>query len=204
MDDVLFDISYDYVGDLAETISLVWPAKPGANRAPPLSEIVETLLEASRAEGPALVAGWLDALDASGRWALIKLVTGGLRIGVSARLAKQALANFGDKDVTEIEELWHGLEPPYTALFQWLGGEADKPVSAAAAPFRPVMLAHALDEKDLPAIDPEIFAAGMEMGRHTRAGERRGRRAPTLFAHGGRYRPRLPGHYRGARFQRLD
>ena len=43
------------------------------------------------------------------RFAIIKLVTGGLRIGVSARLAKQALADLGKVDVAEIEELWHGL-----------------------------------------------------------------------------------------------
>ena len=32
VDEVLFAYSYDYVGDLAETISLIWPAKHGANR----------------------------------------------------------------------------------------------------------------------------------------------------------------------------
>src|SRR5262245_59531655 len=86
VDDVLFHYSYDYVGDLAETISLIWPAKHGANRAPGLSEVVERLQAASRSEGPKLVEQWLDALDATARWALIKLVAGGLRIGVSARL----------------------------------------------------------------------------------------------------------------------
>ena len=30
VDPVLFALSYDYVGDLAETISLVWPHRPGA------------------------------------------------------------------------------------------------------------------------------------------------------------------------------
>ena len=160
VDEVLFGLSYDYVGDMAETISLIWPAKRGANRAPGLGEVVETLQEASRAEGPRLVEGWLDALDAPGRWALLKLVTGGLRIGVSARLAKTALAQFGEKDVTEIEELWHGLEPPYTELFAWLEGRAEKPVNAAAAPFRPVMLAHPVDEeKDLEGLSPDAFAA---------------------------------------------
>ena len=159
MDPVLFAYSYDYVGDMAETISLVWPEKPGANRAPGLGEIVEALLSASRAEGPRLVETWLDALDATGRWALIKLVTGGLRIGVSARLAKQALARFGDKPVTEIEELWHGLEPPFTPLFEWLEGRADKPVSEARALFRPVMLAHPVEERDFDRMTPGDFAA---------------------------------------------
>ncbi len=160
MDPVLFDLSYDYVGDLAETISLAWPERPGANAIPALGEVVDALQTATRAEAQALVEGWLDVLDASGRWALIKLVTGGLRIGVSSRLAKQALALYGDKPVNEIEELWHGLTIPYEDLFAWLEGVGDKPESAMAAPFRPVMLAHPIDEeKDLGAIAPEDFAA---------------------------------------------
>ncbi len=159
MDAALFDLSYDYVGDLAETISLAWPAKRGANRAPGLGEVVEAMRAASRAEGPRLVEGWLDALDADGRWALMKLVTGGFRIGVSARLARIALAEFGGKDVTEIEELWHGLAPPYETLFAWLEGRADKPAAAALAMFRPVMLAHTLEAKDLAAITPALHAA---------------------------------------------
>ncbi|MHA7872309.1 MAG: cisplatin damage response ATP-dependent DNA ligase, partial [Hyphococcus sp.] len=160
MDEELFKLSYDYVGDLAETIALAWPGKRGANRAPPLSEVVETLQQASRLEGPRLVAHYLDALDPPGRWALLKLATGGMRIGVSARLAKTALAQFGGKAVNEIEELWHGLAPPYADLFAWLEGRADKPVNAAAAPFLPVMLAHPIDEdKDLTGISPDTHIA---------------------------------------------
>lgn len=77
MDPVLFGWSYDYVGDLAETVALVWPARPGANREPELSEVVDALRGASRAEVQRLIEGWLDALDATGRWALLKLMTGG-------------------------------------------------------------------------------------------------------------------------------
>ncbi len=160
MDEVLFACSYDYVGDLAETISLIWPASPDSETPPPaLSEIVETLTRLGRAEASTVIAGLLDRLDPSARFALIKLATGGLRIGVSARLAKQALAAFGDRDVGEIEELWHGLEPPYEALFAWLEGRAGKPVSAAKALFRPVMLAHPVGEGDLEKLDPGDYAA---------------------------------------------
>jgi DNA ligase-1 len=141
VDPVLFELSYDYVGDLAETAALIWPQKHGANRPPDLVEVIDGLSTVTRAGAPALIESWLDALDAQSRWALLKLVTGGLRVGVSARLAKTALAQFGDVDITEIEELWHGLEPPYESLFAWLDGAADKPVNAAKAPFRPVMLA---------------------------------------------------------------
>ncbi|MEM8772704.1 MAG: cisplatin damage response ATP-dependent DNA ligase [Pseudomonadota bacterium] len=179
MDADLFELSYNYVGDLAETISLTWPDKRGANRTPPLAEVVERLQEAKRAEAPNIVANYLDMLDQPGRWALLKLVTGGLRIGVSARLAKTALARFGDKDITEIEELWHGLEPPYTDLFSWLEGAAEKPVNASAAPFRPVMLAHPIDEdKDLAGIAPDTHAAewkwdGIRVQAVVDSGERR-------------------------------
>ncbi len=161
VDPVLFGLSYDYVGDLAETISLIWPARPGANRPPDLGEVVETLLQSTKAEGLARVETWLDALDSTGRWALLKLVTGGLRVGVSARLARQAAANFGNVDVAEIEEIWHGLAPPYLDLFAWLEGRAEKPVSAAKAPFRPVMLAHPLlgksERSDPAALDPALL-----------------------------------------------
>ena len=114
------------------------------------------------------MTGWLDALNPRGRWALLKLVTGGLRIGVSARLTKLALAQMGGVDVAEIEEIWHGLEAPYDCLFAWLEGEGPKPAPDIAAPFRPVMLAHPLvtkDKRDDPdavdpaLIDPSIFAA---------------------------------------------
>ena len=168
MDNYLFGLSYDYVGDLAETVSLVWPARPGANRAPPIEDVVPALMQASRAEGERLIEGWLDALEPSGRWALLKLVTGGLRIGVSARLAKTALAEFGRVDVGEIEEIWHGLSPPYESLFAWLDGSSDKPTPDIKAPFRPVMLAHPLVQKekrgetgavDSTLITPEDYAA---------------------------------------------
>jgi DNA ligase 1 len=159
VDAVLFAYSYDYVGDLAETISLIWPAKHGANRSPGLAEVVERLQAASRTEGPRLVEGWLDALDASGRWALIKLVVGGLRIGVSARLAKQALADLGGRAINEIEEVWHGVSPPYAGLFAWLEGRGPRPESTVKAPFRPVMLSHAIADDELSGITPEAYAA---------------------------------------------
>ena len=146
MDAQLFVLSYDFVGDLAETVALVWPVKPGANREPELPEVVESLRTASRREVPILLEHWLDALDAIGRWALLKLLTGGLRVGVSARLAKQALAQWGEVPVGDIEEVWHSQEAPYGDLFAWLEKRSDRPTTSAPARFRPVMLAQAIDE----------------------------------------------------------
>jgi DNA ligase-1 len=146
MDPTLFAWSYEYVGDLAETVAMAWPARPGANREPELSEVVDALAGATRAAVPGLIERWLDALDADGRWALLKVVTGGLRVGLSARLARQAAADMGGVGVGEIEELWHGLRPPYGDLFAWLDGVSDKPSGDAPGRFRPVMLAQAIDE----------------------------------------------------------
>ena len=161
MDAQLFAWSYDYVGDLAEAVSLVWPQRPGANREPELSEVVDALRTASRAEVQRLIETWLDALpQARERWALLKLVTGGLRVGLSARLAKQAVADFGGVAVAEVEELWHAQHPPYEDLFAWLEGRAAKPSSANPARFRPAMLAQAIDEAvDFTRLDPADYAA---------------------------------------------
>ena len=160
MDPVLLAWSYDYVGDLAETVALVWPARPGANREPDLTEVVEALRSASRSEVPRLLERWLDALDADGRWALLKLMTGALRVGLSARLAKQALADLGPVPVSEIEELWHGQAPPYDDLFAWLEGHSAKPSADHPGRFRPVMLAQAIDEAvDFEKLDPADYAA---------------------------------------------
>ena len=146
-DPTLFALSYDYVGDLAETCALLWPDAAGGGPAPRLSEIIETLRQTSKAETPRRLAGWLDRLDATGRYALLKFLTGGLRVGVSARLAKTALAETFAKPIAEIEELWPALTPPYESLFAWLADLGARPEPEAAPRFRPFMLAHALDDQ---------------------------------------------------------
>jgi DNA ligase 1 len=161
-DPVLFGLSYDYVGDLSETVALMWPVPAEAARANHelrLSDVIETLSRLGKAQLPGQIARWLDQLDETGRWALLKLLTGGLRVGVSARLAKTAAAALGDRDPQEIELLWPGLKPPYRDLFAWLEGRAEKPVQRDPAPFRPAMLAHALMDGDLAALDPNDFMA---------------------------------------------
>jgi DNA ligase-1 len=163
MDEVLFRYSYDYVGDLAETISLVWDNERDIERAdaaqPGLGEVVTKMNTLGRTEVRAFVREMLDQLDPSGRFAFIKLATGAMRIGVSARLAKQALADLAGKDVTEIETLWHGLQPPYETLFQWLEGRGDRPVLATPAIFHSVMLANPVEPGDLDGLGPQDFAA---------------------------------------------
>lgn len=173
MDPVLFQYSYDYVGDLAETIALVWDGgeKDDTTDAeqPRLSEVVTRMNALGRTEVRSAVRDLLNHLDPSARFAFLKLVTGSLRIGVSARLAKQALSDMSrgrsesdddaGRDVTEIETLWHGLEPPYEALFAWLEGRGERPVLATPAIFHSVMLANPVEEGDLAKLDPQDYAA---------------------------------------------
>jgi ATP-dependent DNA ligase len=179
VDPELLAWSYDFVGDLAETVSLIWlePVEP-PGPVPSLAEIVGQLSAASRAEVGRLLAPWLDALSATGRWALLKLVTGSLRIGVSARLAKTALAEWGEVSVDRIEQVWHGLQPPYRPLFSWLEGHAPPPQAGVLANFCPLMLAQPLEDADLTGLDPRNYLAewkwdGIRVQLVARGGQKR-------------------------------
>ena len=166
IDPVLLRMSRDYVGDMAETVSLLWPAPQGEpsdldDGTITVSAAVDQLTTATRADAPRILAHMLDHLDASGRFALLKLATGSLRVGISARLAKQALANAFGLDVEQVEEVWHGLRPPFTELFDWGEGRAAQPTAKDLPVFRPFMLAHPLDETkvDLAGVFEETWAA---------------------------------------------
>jgi len=172
IDPVLFSLSHNYVGDLAETTALIWPAPEAAGAAvgighnnppphvPTLSEVIDTLATTAKKDLPGHLADWLDALDETGRWALLKLVTGNLRVGVSARLAKTAVGALGGHDADAVEEVWHGLEPPYETLFAWVEGRGERPETRNPAPFRPPMLSHPIDEEtDFDKLDPADFSA---------------------------------------------
>ena len=145
-DPVLFAMSRDFVGDTAETVALLWPNAEAAGEPLRLAEAVERLAAISRSDAPAALAAMLDRLDPDVRFALLKLATGGLRVGVSARLAKTALARAFGLDVDAVEEVWHGLAPPYAELFAWGEGRAAQPHAADLPVFRPFMLAHPLEE----------------------------------------------------------
>ena len=151
VDPVLLYMSRDYVGDMAETVALLWPCaadgEPEIDDATvSIADAVEQLRSASRMDGPKVLANMLDHLDAPGRFALLKLATGELRVGINARLAKQGLAQAFGLDVDAVEEVWHGIAPPYAELFDWAEGRAGQPVARDLPVFRPFMLAHPLDE----------------------------------------------------------
>jgi DNA ligase-1 len=157
VDAVLFALSHDFVGDLAETLSLLWPdsgAPPAP--APSLNEVVGVLSGLSRRDAPAVVARLLDRLDVQGRYALIKLATGALRVGVSARLAKTGFAQGFGLDVEAVEEVWHGLSPPFAPLFDWARGRSGAPTAGDVPVFRPFMLASPLEDGEMLNLDAHV------------------------------------------------
>ena len=209
-DPVLFGWSYDFVGDLAETVALIWPERPrrrpagwprarggGRGRCTPPAE----------AELPGiLVAGWLDALDATGRWALLKLVTGelaGRRLG-AARQDRRSPSGRG-RASAEIEEVWHGLEPPYRDALRLARGPAPAararrpaglPAADAGAPARGRGPARSSTRSRVPAaewkwdgIRVQVAAPARTGCGSTRAPATRSRRAFPDIVDGGR----LPG-----------
>jgi DNA ligase-1 len=182
VDPVLFRWSYDYVGDLAETVALIWPADPGhrPNREPELGEVVEALRTAKRGEVAGLLVGWLEALEPKARWALLKLMTGALRVGLSGQLARTAVAMMRPESVSappepdggeairvleplttaDIVEVWHTADAPYASLFAWVEGRGERPDTETPGRFRQAMLAVALDEAvDFEKLDPAEFLA---------------------------------------------
>lgn len=155
VDPVLFRLSYDYVGDLAETVALIWPGE--GSDSPRLSQVVGQMQQTGTASAGAMLAGLCDRMGPSERLALIKLATGGLRVGVSARLARTALAGYSGRDLERIEELWFAIEPPYTSLFAWLEGGSEPAVDLDLA-FRPMMLANPVEDR-LESLNPAEYAA---------------------------------------------
>lgn len=155
-DPLLFRMSRDYVGDTAETVALMWPDNPARAAPPSVAEVIDLLNATSRARAPSVLADLMDRLDADGRYALLKLATGAMRVGISARLAKTAFAQGFGLSVDDVEEVWHALRPPYAELFAWGEGREDRPNLANSAFFRPFMLAHPLDDG---IVDLSEFAA---------------------------------------------
>ncbi|WP_296721732.1 cisplatin damage response ATP-dependent DNA ligase [Erythrobacter sp.] len=184
VDPVLWALSRDFVGDTAETASLLWPEPK--SQAPQgdlsLADVVTRLSALTRAAAPKELPGLLDRLDAKGRYALIKLATGGMRVGVSARLAKTAFAQAFDVAVDAVEEYWHALAPPYGELFDWAAQGGPAPDLADVPHFRPFMLAHPLEggEVDLAdyaaewkwdGIRVQLVRAGGETRVYSRSGD---------------------------------
>lgn len=135
-----FEECYESVGDLAETIALLIPGSlPAANQendpllterslADWMTQHIAALREAGEAERLAQLQAWWRALPPAPCFALNKLITGGLRVGVSRAMVAAALAEAFALPRHDLEarlmhfmlqpasaEAWQALvEPPVT------------------------------------------------------------------------------------------
>ncbi len=148
----LFEESYPIVGDLSETIALVLPPATGTSDKP-LTQWIEIVRDIGQHEvgtkKQIILDAW-DSLPPLERFLFNKLITGGLRIGVSQKLMTRALAQ-----ATEIEEatLAHRLMgdwTPDTTTFEDLI-LSENPEADASKPY-PFYLAYQME--DLEALGP--------------------------------------------------
>ncbi len=111
----LFDESYDAVGDLAETISLLLP-QPEQAQDLGLSAWLQTRLLPLRTAAPETLAGMLQTqwqqLPAQDRLVYFKLITGSFRVGVSKLQVTQALAAVGALDSKRVAQRLMGYTHP--------------------------------------------------------------------------------------------
>ncbi|MGB3667065.1 MAG: cisplatin damage response ATP-dependent DNA ligase, partial [Bermanella sp.] len=169
VDPVLFDLSYDYVGEMSETIAHLWSTCVPHNTAivkelPSLTEVVTTFSSLPKADVADELVKLLNVMTPVQRWALLKLGTKGLRIGISARFLKKILSQYSQQQgnnisVEDIERVWHGVKPPYHELFDWLDGKANMPDVSNQLTFQPVMLAHPISDDTLNDITSEHWQA---------------------------------------------
>lgn len=152
LDPELFALSHDFVGDLAETVALMWTAAPGANRPPPLADIVEG---ACAPLDDATLARWLDALEPRARWVLLRLVCGPRRAVATMRVARDAVVRLGDRTIADVEAAWHAVAPPYENLLAWAEGREPRPAASRRAAFRQLASTRTVD-----AAPNDLFAMG--------------------------------------------
>lgn len=150
----LFEESYQAVGDLAETISLVLPETPHTST-DGLAVWIEQKLLPLRGEAPETLAERLPALwaqlDRQGLMLCIKLITGSFRVGVSKLLVTRALAALAQMDSKRVAQRLVGYtdlsnRPSAASYLKLIAAEsADEHAQRGGQPY-PFFLAHALSQ----------------------------------------------------------
>jgi DNA ligase-1 len=133
----LFEESISAAGDLAETIALLIDTeragRAAAGGSPPLARLIEERLlplrDATEDDKRRVVLELWDALDRREIYLLDKLLTGELRVGVSATLAIRALAQHAGLPPATVAHRLMGAWQPSAAAFAALvareGAESD-------------------------------------------------------------------------------
>ena len=150
IDPWLFDLSYEAVGDFAETVAHVLPPPAGESGLGLAAWMTERLLPLRGAD-PATqrekVARDWHELGRNERFVMNKLITGELRVGVSKLLVQRALAEAFAIDAKRVAQRMMGYTDaratPSAAGFRALVS-ASETDGNAGQPY-PFFLAHALD-----------------------------------------------------------
>lgn len=154
-----FVLCQEYMGDLAETMSLIWPDTGEPPQTTSIPDIISLLQHCSNNELPSRIAACLASMSISERYILLKIATRGLRIGMNGPLIRRALAVWGNKPAAEVDELWPALTPPYQNLFGWLSDKAPPPQIDRTRTYRAQMPAEPITAADLAELAPEDFVA---------------------------------------------
>jgi len=158
--DWLFEESYQAVGDLAETITLVLPASVGSSDLP-LAQWVEERLLRLRGEDvdvqrEVMAQSWRE-LDTHERFVWNKLITGSFRVGASQQLVTRALAEVSGVPEGVLSHRLMGSWEPTPEFFQRLMAP-DTRDADASRPY-PFLLAHPLEAEPATLGDPGDWIA---------------------------------------------
>ena len=153
IDDWLFEECYQAVGDLAETIAHLLPAGTAVSDDGLAHWVQERLLPlrglAPQEQAERVMQAWRE-LDAAGRFLFVKLIGGGLRVGVSKLLVQRALAEHAGIDARIVAQRmmgWtDGRATPDAARFEALVCREHDAALDAGQPY-PFFLAHALPDE---------------------------------------------------------
>ena len=146
--DWLFDASYDVVGDLAETITLVLPLSTRLQNRPLHVWIEDILLPLRGKDETVQQKAILDAwqqLNNPQRFVCNKLITGAFRVGVSQRLVTRALSQLSGIDAAVIAHRLMGEWTPNAQTYHQILS-TDTSDSDISRPY-PFYLAYPLDQE---------------------------------------------------------
>lgn len=143
----LFEASYDVVGDLAETISLVLPRGNASNDMPLHIWVEQHLLplrsKKADTQRKEIDSAW-NQMDRVQRFVWNKLITGAFRVGVSHKLVTRALAQFsGIEEPVIAHRLMGNWNPDSTYYHQILSPDTNDADISRPYPF---FLAYPLDQ----------------------------------------------------------
>jgi DNA ligase 1 len=159
----LFEESYQAVGDLAETVSLLLPAPTQPTGRGLAQWLTEQLLPLRSVKDPlalraALQLQWSELPEAQ-RLVYFKLLTGGFRVGVSRLQVTQALAAVAGVDAKRIAQrlmgyTHTGAQPTAASFAALIAPESDHERQQQGGQPYPFFLAHPLNPavQELPAL----------------------------------------------------